>query len=124
MQHLLLESTEHRLNGLRLTIIWLRGPMHVAKLLKQTVGIQFLMSALIVVNNLVRLVLACLNGHAICEILRLVILTIADMPAKHHLTHRINDYIDLRGAHLAVLVLIVEVKLRSVTIPQSVTFRR
>ncbi len=24
----MLEPTEHRLNGLRLTIIWLRGPMH------------------------------------------------------------------------------------------------
>ena len=97
--------------------------MHVAKLLKKSVGIKFLMSALVVVNNLVRLVLTGLDCHAISEILRLVILTIADVPTKHHLTHRINDYIDLCGAHFSILVLVVEVQLRAVAIPQRITLR-
>ena len=107
MQHLLLEPTEHRLNGLRFAVIRLRSTVYVAELLKQSVGIKFLMSSLVVVNNLVRLVPACLNCHAVSEILCLVILTIADMPTKHHLTHRINDDIDLRGAYLTSIILII-----------------
>ena len=97
--------------------------MHVAKLLKQSVSIQFLMSALVVVNNLVGLVLACLNSHTVSEILSFVVLAVADVPTKHHLTHRINDDIDLCCTHLSVLVLVVEVKLCTVAIPQCITLR-
>ena len=124
MQHLLLKAAEYCLDGLRLAIVRLRGSMHVAKFLKESVCIQLLMSALVVVNNLVRLVFAGLNGHAVGVILCLVVLRVADVPAKHYLAHRINDYIDLCCAYLTILVLVVEVELRSVTIPQRIALRR
>ena len=76
MQHLLLEPPKHALNGLRAAVVRGSGPIHAAQLLQKALALKLLVTTLVVANNLVRLMLAHLNGHPVRHVLRLVVLIV------------------------------------------------
>lgn len=122
MQDLALETAESRLNSFRLTAVGSGRPVDMADLCQQTIrhALQFLMTALVVMNQLVRLVPACLECHAVSMVLRFVILVLADMETQQHLAVGIHDLVHADGTNIAVFILVVEVQLRTVTVPQAV----
>ena len=95
----------------------------MADLVKQTVGDTFklLMTALVVMDQLVRLVPACLERHAVSMVLRLIILVLADMEAEQDFTVGIHDLVHPDGADLAALIPVIKVQFGTVTVPQTVT---
>ncbi len=99
------------------------GGTDMADLVKQTVGDTFklLMTALVVMDQLVRLVPACLERHAVSMVLRLIILVLADMEAEQDFTVGIHDLVHPDGADLAALIPVIKVQFGTVTVPQAVT---
>ena len=123
MQDLALETAESRLDSFRLAAVGSGRAVDMADLCQQTIRdtFQFFVTALVVMDQLVRLVPACLESHAVGVILRLVILVLADMEAQQYLAVGIHDLVHTDGADITMLVLVVEVQLRTVTVPQAVT---
>ena len=120
MQHLSLKPSEHALYRLRLAVVGLSRAVYPADLPDKTVRVQLLVAALVVIYNLIRLMAALLDCHAVGVILGLIVLCVADAVAQKHLAHRVDHLIHLGRPHLALLVPIVKVQLRAVTIPQCV----
>ena len=81
MKYLLLEPAKHALYRLRGTIVGSSSPMDVAELVKELLVLQLLVAALVVMNYLVGLVTAHLNGHSVSHILSLIVLVVADAEA-------------------------------------------
>ena len=68
-----------------------------------------------------------LDSHTEGSILSIEILGLADVIAQEHLTVSVDNLIDLYGTHnqrATLISLVVEVELRTVTIPQSITNTR
>ena len=81
---------------------------------------QPFVASLVIVLNLVRLMPAHLNGHAVSVVLRLKVLVVADVIPQQHFAVRIHHLIDHRGTHIPVLVPVIQVQFRPVTIPKRV----
>ena len=126
IQFLLLETVKDALYRLTLPAIGGCRAVHMADQIKETrlflslFLLQPLMSALVVVHDLVRLVTANLHGHAIGVILRLEVLVITDVITQQNLAVGIHHLVHHRGAHIPVLVLIIQVQFRTVAIPKRV----
>ena len=117
VQHLSLKPSEHALYRLRLAVVGLCRSVYAANLPDKAVRVQLLVAALVVINNLIRLVSALLDCHAVGVVLGLIVLCVADAVAQKHLAHCVDHFIHLGRPHLALLVPIVKVQLRAVTIP-------
>ena len=83
------------------------------------------MTALIIGDNLIRFHLPGLQRHAVSHILRVEVLTVADVVAQEHFRGGIHHLVDIRGAcHPSLLTLIVmaivQVDLRSVAVPKGI----
>ena len=117
VQHLSLKPAEHALYRLRLAVVGLCRSVYAADLSDKAVRVQLLVAALVVINNLIRLVSALLDCHAVGVVLGLIVLCVADAVAQKHLAHCVDHFIHLGRPHLALLVPIVKVQLRAVTIP-------
>ena len=123
VQDLALKTPESGFYRLGLPAVRGGGTVDMADLVKQTVGDTFklLMTALVVMDQLVRLVPACLERHAVSMVLRLIILVLADMEAEQDFTVGIHDLVHPDGADLAALIPVIKVQFGTVTVPQAVT---
>ena len=126
MQFLRLEPAKYAFNRLALAAVRGGRAVDMAYQVKESylfrilLLFQPLVSALVVVHNLERLVPAHLDRHAVGVILRLEILVVADIVAQKDLAVCVDYLVHHRGAYLSFLVPVIQVQLRSVTVPEGV----
>ena len=65
-----------------------------------------------------------LNGHPERVVLCNVVLRVADVIAEHHFRCSVDHFIDAGRTHFTVFILVVEIQLGAVTVPQRVAARR
>ena len=82
------------------------------------------MTALVVAHDLVRFVPARLDSHAESMVLGDIVLIVANVITEQNFTIGIHHLVHACSALISVLITIVEVQLRTVTIPEAVTTAR
>ena len=124
VKYLALQSVEEVLNRFAGSIEWGCRTMGEADFTEELLVLQFLVSTLVIIYDFVGLVSAHLDGHSVTQILGFIVLAVADAETKEAFRVSVYYLIYAGGSYLAVLILVVEVQLRTVTIPECIPHLR